>query len=73
MMDTYLVHNLRDIVVVQDSCLVETAAIDFHMVAFLEVASHSDRPLVVAADTYAVTEVLDNFLEDFYKSKQNFN
>lgn len=72
-MDTYLVHNLRDIVVVQSSCLVETAAIDFHMVAFLEVASHLDRPLVAAADTYAVTEVLDNFLEDFYKSKRNLN
>lgn len=59
----YLVHNLRGIEVVQDSCPVETAAIDFHMVAFLEVG----RSLVVAADTYAVKVVLDNFLEDFCK------
>lgn len=57
------------IVVELDSFLVEIVAIDFHKVAFLEEALHLVQSLVVAADTYAVREVLGNFLEDFYKSK----
>lgn len=63
-LDSYLVRNLRGIVVVLDSCLVEIAAIGSHTVAFLVVASYLVRLLAVVADTCAVKEALDNFLVD---------
>lgn len=68
--DSYLVHSLKGIVVLQDSFLVETVAIDFHRVAFLVVASHLGRSLVVVVDTCAAKVALDNFLEDFYETNK---
>lgn len=48
-----------------DNFLVEIAAIGFHMVASLVVASHSARLLVVVAHIYAAMVALDNLLVDF--------
>lgn len=69
MRNPYLGHNLKGIVVVLDSFLVEIVAIGFHMAAFLEVASHLGRPVVVEADTYVAMVALDNLVVDFCWTK----
>lgn len=64
----YLVHNLKGIVVVWDSCLVEIVVIGYRRVAFLVAALYSVHLLAaVVVDICVVTEVLDNFLEYFCK------